>query len=116
LLQDKFEHGKPLSDEEKAILERPGIAPELARDVDTFNLLTDNCATLSCSALRAGGADVTPVGDPLALRNQFNQQLPTFYLYGSVPISTDAQESAQHACEASGGKNPSACGAETGKG
>ncbi len=115
LLQDKFEHGKPLSDEEKAILQKSGIAPDLARDVDTFNLGWNNCTTLTCNALSAGGADTSWIFSPGMMRNLLETRMPPLFSSYGDRLTPAAQEGAQHACEASGGTNTAACGAAAGK-
>ncbi len=111
LLQDKFAHGQPLSDEEKAIAAKSGIDPNTAREVDTFNLGWNNCTTLTCDALRAGGSDATWIFSPAMMRNLMETRMPPlFSSYGDR-----LTEGAQRVCEASGGKNTAACGTAAGR-
>jgi RHS repeat-associated protein len=56
-LQARFDAGKPLNKQELAILSRK-VSPKNAREVEQFNLLTNNCTTTTCDALRQGGGNV----------------------------------------------------------
>jgi RHS repeat-associated protein len=79
-LQTRFDGGTALTDKEKTTMAGSGIDTSNARQVEGFNLFTNNCTTTTNAALQAGGADIGGVFTPSQERDQLNPPpMPALY-------------------------------------
>lgn len=96
-LERRFDSGTKLTDTEKKILSSSPIDPNNARQVEDFNLFTNNCTTTTNDALTAGGADVDwGIISPAQERDFLSPSMPDLYdSYGDNLTAAQNQSSTQ---------------------
>lgn len=108
ILQRYYDQAVPLDAQQKVILgHSPTINPETARVSGVYFLLSNNCTTIVCHAIREGG---TPESFFTFMPSLFRAEHPAKQDTSLSGNEGRGREEAARLCIASGGTNPSACG------